>query len=117
NIEARNPKQIQNSNDKNLKRFEHLDFEHSNIVSDFGIRISNLSINEHEHAILRYFYRYPEIVEQAAMHFAPNTLCDYLYELAQRFNAFYNSVPIVKVSSSEEKNDEEVRRFRVLLTE
>jgi lipid II:glycine glycyltransferase (peptidoglycan interpeptide bridge formation enzyme) len=35
NIEARNSKQIQNTKDKNSKRFENYDLEHSKIVSDF----------------------------------------------------------------------------------
>ena len=43
NTKARNPRQIQNLNDKNSKQkgFEHLDLRNSNIVSSFDIRISN----------------------------------------------------------------------------
>ena len=40
--EYRNPKQTQNSNVQNSKRFGHLNFCHSNIVSDLGFRASNL---------------------------------------------------------------------------
>ena len=40
--EARNSKQIQNSNGQNSKRFENSDLENSDIVSDFDIRISDL---------------------------------------------------------------------------
>lgn len=40
--EARSTKQIQNTNDKNTKNQENSDFENSEIVSNFDIRISNL---------------------------------------------------------------------------
>ena len=32
---------------------------------------------------------FPEIVEDAGEHFAPNTLCSYLFSLAQTFNLLY----------------------------
>ena len=43
-FEARNSKQIQNSNDQNSKQksFENLNLENSKIVSDFGFRYSSL---------------------------------------------------------------------------
>lgn len=43
-----------------------------------------------ELAILRHFYKFPEIVQEAAEKFSPNLLCNFLFELAQRYNAFYN---------------------------
>ncbi len=43
NIEYRNPKQIQNTNDQNTKHFEHSNLENLNIVSNFGFRASDLS--------------------------------------------------------------------------
>ena len=43
-FEYRNPKQIKNSNDQNSKRLEHLKFENSKIVSDFGFRASDFLI-------------------------------------------------------------------------
>ena len=42
-LEYRNSKQIQNTNDKNFKSFEHSNLQHSKIVSDFGFRISDLN--------------------------------------------------------------------------
>lgn len=41
-FEIRNSKQTQNINDQNTKLFEHSNFEHSEIVSDFDIHISDL---------------------------------------------------------------------------
>lgn len=52
-------------------------------------------LNPDELAILRFLYRYPEIVAEAASRYAPNLLTNFLYELAQRFNTFYNSSPIL----------------------
>ncbi len=46
--------------------------------------------NLEEMAVLRWIWRYPEAVAKAAAGYAPHTLCTYLYELASRFNAFYN---------------------------
>ena len=40
--------------------------------------------------VLKWIYRFPEVVEEAALNFAPNTVCTYLFELAQRYNTFYN---------------------------
>ncbi|OGH19578.1 MAG: hypothetical protein A3D74_01845 [Candidatus Levybacteria bacterium RIFCSPHIGHO2_02_FULL_37_13] len=42
-FEYRNSKQIQNTNDKKFNTFEHSNLGHSNIVSDFGFRISDLN--------------------------------------------------------------------------
>lgn len=46
--------------------------------------------NAEELAILRCIYRFPEVVEEAAERCAPNLVCNFLFELAQRFNGFYS---------------------------
>lgn len=51
--------------------------------------------NALEQALLRWLYRYPEILTVAAQQYAPNSLADYLHELAQRFNRFYNQHQIL----------------------
>lgn len=43
-----------------------------------------------ELAILRWIYRYPEVVEEAGSKLAPHLVAGYVYELATRFNTFYN---------------------------
>lgn len=48
-----------------------------------------------EIAVLRWIYRFPEVVEQAGVNYSPNVICTYLFELAKRFNNFYNNVPIL----------------------
>jgi UDPglucose--hexose-1-phosphate uridylyltransferase len=47
NIKIRNPKQIQNTNNKNSKRFENSNLENSDIVSSFDIRATGLLETEH----------------------------------------------------------------------
>ena len=51
--------------------------------------------NPEELAILRWLYRYPEVVEAAGKAFAPHLVATYLYELAARYNTFYNQHQIV----------------------
>jgi arginyl-tRNA synthetase len=65
------------------------------INSELKGQKSNMELNPEELSILRWVYRYPEIIEEAAGRQAPNLLTNYLYELAQRFNTFYNSHTIV----------------------
>lgn len=50
---------------------------------------------QEESAILRYLYRFPEVIELAAKTYSPNLICTYLFELAKRFNNFYNNCPIL----------------------
>lgn len=48
-----------------------------------------------ERALLVKLGEYSEVVEQAALEMAAHGLCNYLYELAQEFNRFYESSHIV----------------------
>ncbi|MDP3724771.1 MAG: arginine--tRNA ligase [bacterium] len=68
-----------------------------------------IKLNDEELAILRYFYRFPEVVQQATESFTPNILCTFLFDLAQRYNAFYNKHRIVDAENTS-------REFRLLLT-
>ena len=62
---------------------------------NFKFQTSNFKLNREELAILRWIYRYGEVVEEAAARYAPNLVCNFLYELAQRYNTFYNKHPIL----------------------
>lgn len=48
-----------------------------------------------ENSLLRAIHRFPEVVGEAAEQFAPNILCNYLFDLAQKFNLFYQKVSIL----------------------
>ena len=59
---------------------------------------------EKEESLLRSLVKYSEYIAIAAEENKPNLLATYLYELAQKFNSFYNSVPVIK-ADKEEKFD------------
>lgn len=59
-----------------------------------GKEVPSETSSDIDMSVLRWLYRFPEVVEQAAKNFAPNLVAAYLFELAKRFNAFYAEVPI-----------------------
>lgn len=52
-----------------------------------------------ELALIRQLDRFTEAVVKAATEFAPHHLAAFLFELAQRFNAFYNQLPILNAEA------------------
>ncbi|MCL4353567.1 arginine--tRNA ligase [Patescibacteria group bacterium] len=70
--------------------------------------IQNLKLEMEELDLLRTIYRFPETVEEAAKNFSPNIICFFMFDLAQRFNLFYQRQRII---GSENEG------FRLLLTE
>lgn len=62
-----------------------------------------------EVAILRWLYRYPEVIAEASEKYAPHLVATYLFELSSRFNSFYQSCRV-------EENGE-VNPLRYLLTQ
>lgn len=71
------------------------------------LKIDQLNINDEETAILRKLAQFQEVIVSAAKTYSPNILCNYLYDLASKFNTFYNKHKIV--GSDEEE-------FRLLLS-
>lgn len=63
----------------------------------------NLS-DKRETAVLRLLARYPFILGKATRDLRPHYLADYLHSLADAFNAFYQSVPVIKAESEAQKN-------------
>lgn len=57
--------------------------------------LSDLELNDDERLVARLIMQFPDIVKAAADNYAPNTLCTYLFQLAQAFNVFYGKNPIV----------------------
>ena len=68
-------------------------------------------LDRRELSLLRWIYRYPQIVKRSALEFAPNLLCSYLFELAKRYNLIYNDLPIINAHSPDQRN------MRLLMTE
>ncbi|MBI2123639.1 MAG: arginine--tRNA ligase [Candidatus Wildermuthbacteria bacterium] len=76
--------------------------------ASFKLALGKLS--QEEVTLLRLLYRFGEVVQEAAEKFSPNLVCSFVFDLAQRYNLFYNTNPVLKAES------EEVKNFRLLLT-
>lgn len=48
-----------------------------------------------EMTVLRNLIRFSEVIDVAAKNYSPNLLCNYLYDLAQKYNGFYNKEKII----------------------
>ncbi len=55
--------------------------------------------DESEQALAKHLIRYGEAVKEAAGDYRPNYLTNYLYELAQKFSAFYTNCPVLDAAS------------------
>lgn len=67
------------------------------VTPNFGApRPTSLALEPEELAILRHYYRYPEVIEVAAKSYSPNLVATYLFELAQKYNHFYNTNRILE---------------------
>jgi len=60
-----------------------------------GLKKINLTLPP-EIELAKYLNRYPEAVDSAAADYRPNYLTAYLYELAQKFSAFYTNCPVLQ---------------------
>ena len=90
-------------------------------------KVQNFSYNElslyegqlhpEEEMIIRWVYKFSEVVEESAGRYAPNLLANFLYELAQRYNTFYNKHSILTPQGGTEAELQRIRLFRLLLTE
>ncbi|KKQ42741.1 MAG: arginyl-tRNA synthetase [Microgenomates group bacterium GW2011_GWC1_37_8] len=58
--------------------------------------------NDEEAKLLRSFVHFSESIENAAKNYSPNLLCNYLYDLAQKFNLFYDKHRILEGVNSEQ---------------
>ena len=61
---------------------------------------TDIELNDEERAVLRWVYRFEEAVARAGEEFAPHVIAVFTYELAQRFNSFYNKHSILDAGDS-----------------
>jgi len=73
------------------------------------IKITDFKLEEEN--ILRTIYKFPEVVQEAAEKFSPNLICNFTFDLAQKYNLFYDLHPIIKAENPEQKV------FRLSLTQ
>jgi arginyl-tRNA synthetase len=56
--------------------------------------------NEEELGVLREIVRFEEVLTDAAARFAPNVLCNYLFELCQNYNSFYVKHQVINAENN-----------------
>jgi len=59
------------------------------------LKVKKQELNAEEEMLLRDLSRFPEIVQLAADKFSPNVVCNYVFELCQNFNTFYEKHSIL----------------------
>ncbi len=71
---------------------------------------NEVKIGEEEKNILRVISFFPEVVKNSAQSFSPNLICNFAFDLAQKYNTFYNCEPINKAKNPQ------TRKLRLFLT-
>lgn len=64
----------------------------------------NSLVEPSEKALIRALVHYPDSVLAAAKEYRPSVLCANLFELASKFNSFYDQVSVMNAESEELKN-------------
>ena len=78
------------------------------LTTNKKLEVSSQKLEVEELILLRTLNKFPEVVETATANFAPNLVCNYLFDLAQKFNLFYQKHKII---GSEQED------FRLALTQ
>jgi len=65
---------------------------------------ARLLTEEHEIRLLKFLAKYPQVLEKAARDYSPSTLSNFLLELGDAFNGFYQNVPVIKAKTAGEKD-------------
>ena len=69
---------------------------------DYKGAVPEVHLNEKEKNILKQLQAFPEIVQQAAVHYSPAYIANYTYDLVKEFNSFYQNVSILGAASKSE---------------
>ncbi len=64
-------------------------------IQDTVLYADNSNLNSEELSVLRILNQFSEVVVSAAKNYSPNLLCNYLYDLASKYNAFYNKNRVI----------------------
>lgn len=71
------------------------------LTANKKLEVSSQKLEIEEVSLLRALIRFSEVVGEAGSKFAPNLLCNYLFDLAQKFNLFYQKHKIIGSESQE----------------
>lgn len=69
--------------------------EYKDENADIVFSTQSTQLTNEEVGVMRHLVHYPEVVEIVGKMYSPNLLANYLYELASKFNTFYNANKIV----------------------
>jgi arginyl-tRNA synthetase len=72
---------------------------------------TNVLNNQYEQSVLKQLAEYPEVAQLAGEQMHPHLICNYLYDLSQKFNQFYNNCPVLNAENDNDKS------ARLMLTE
>ena len=86
-----------------ISRKGNIDFSH---LGDAPITLQD----EAELTLAKHLLQMADVIAQVAQELLPNRLCQYLFELSQKFNQFYDQCPVLSA-------DEPQRTSRLLLCE
>ncbi len=64
-------------------------------AAEQGLAPGDLMIDATQQDVALLLLQFGDIVHEAAQHYAPNVLCDYLFRLAQGINRFYQTVHVL----------------------
>jgi arginyl-tRNA synthetase len=85
-----------------IKRKGQIEFEH------LGTDIEMVLTEEMELTLAKHLLQLGEILQQVSQDLLPNRLCQYLFELSQKFNQFFEQCPVLQA-------DEPQRTSRLML--
>jgi len=74
-------------------------------VEDYKLVLSD----DHETKVVLDLLQYTDAFERAVEEYKPNHIANFLYQLAQDFNTFYNALPVIKA-------EENLKKSRLLIT-
>lgn len=64
---------------------------------------SKVEIQPIELDIIKYISEFPKVVKEAGENYSPALISNYVYELAKKYNSFYQSIPIFKEENTDKK--------------
>ena len=72
-------------------------------ANSWMLKADSWKLNHEEAAVMKSLVKFPEIVFEAGKQLSPNLICNYLFDLAQKFNLFYKKNKVL-TAPEEEKN-------------
>lgn len=90
----------------------YLQYTHARIngilrKGDIGSSIQtpeDVELSQTELVVLRKLQKFEEVIQQVLVEYTPNTLTNYLFELSQNFNSFYEVSPVLKEVDESKRN-------------